>query len=374
MSIENDGHPSLLYVSQPTPALTGSDAAMRAASILAALAVHYRVTLLLTPHAGEVVQPLTPELAASLERIVWPRSGAPLASEERFDVVHIAQLDSAPAAAPWLATAGLRQLDLGPLASRRAHSLARLARTQGHLDEAERWYAVETQARQAEDEALPSYSRIFVAWAGDQETLQERTPTQTGVAVLPGTLPVPDFTLFPPPTRGDYTLLFVGDLSAEENADALLHFCSTILPRIQAGAHRPLRLRIIGEGAGPALQRLAGQAGVELIGPVPDLEPWYRDAHVVIAPLRAGAGPYRTSLAALAMGRPLVTTTIGAEGLALEHGQHAMLADDPAPFATATLRLLHGPALAQQVAEAGHRLFLEQHTLPVLERILAPVH
>jgi glycosyltransferase involved in cell wall biosynthesis len=110
---------------------------------------------------------------------------------------------------------------------------------------------------------------------------------------------------------------------------------------------------------------------VELIGPVEDLEPWYRDAHIAIAPLRAGAGPYFTSLQALAMGRPLVTTTIGAEGLALEHGVHAMLADDPAPIATSTLRLLHSPTLAQQVADAGHRLFLEQHTRPLLERILA---
>ena len=190
--------------------------------------------------------------------------------------------------------------------------------------------------------------------------------------MLPGTLPVPDETLFPPPERGDYTLLFVGDLSAEENADAMLHFCSSVLPRIQAGAHRPVRLRIVGEGASPPLQRLAAQAGVELIGPVPDLEPWYRDAHIVIAPLRAGAGPYVKSLEALAIGRPLVTTTIGAEGLDLEHGVHAMLADDPAPFATFTLRLLHSPALARQMAEAGHRRFLEQHTQPVLERILAP--
>jgi glycosyltransferase involved in cell wall biosynthesis len=366
--------PSLLYVSQVTPSLTESDAAMRAASIMAALAVHYRVTLLLTPHAGEAVQPLAPELAAPLERIVWPRSGAPLASEERFDVVHIARPEAAPSAAPWLATAGLRQLDLGPLRSRRARSLARLARAQGHLDEAERWLVVETEAHQAEDDALAGYSRVFVPWAGDQDVLLERMSAPLNIAVLPDTLPGPDFTLFPSPARGDYTLLFVGDLGAEENADAMLHFCSTILPRIQAGAHRPVRLRIIGDGSGPPVQRLAGQAGVELIGPVLDVEPWYRDAHMVIAPLRAGAGPYHTALAALALGRPLVATTIGAEGLELEHGVHAMLADDPAPFATATLRLLHGPDLAQQMVEAGQRYFLEQHTLPVLERILAPAH
>lgn len=344
---------------------------MRAGAILEALAAHYRVTLLLAPHAGEPVQPISPHLASMLERIVWPRGGVPLSSEERFDVVHIARLESAPTAAPWLATAGLRQLELGPLLSRRAHSLARLARTRGHLDEVERWQEVETQARKAEEGALAAYSRVFVGLARDQQALQKRAPAQTSVMVLPDTLPVPDFTLFPPPSRGDYTLLFVGDLSAEDNADAVLHFCSTNLPRIQAGAHRPVRLRIIGEGAGPPLQRLAGQAGVELIGPVEELEPWYRDAHVVVAPLRAGAGPYLKSLEALAMGRPLVVTTIGAEGLALEHGVHAMLADDAAPFSTATLRLLHSPALAQQVAEAGHRLFLDQHTRPVLERILA---
>ena len=374
MSAPDAQQPSLLFVSQVTPAPNGSSAAVRAATSLAALVMHYRVTLLLTPHAGEAVQPLNPELAAPLERIVWPRSGAPLTSEERFDVVHIAGLESAPAAAPWLVTAALRQLDLGPLTSRRAHRLARLARSEGHLDEANRWLAVETEARQAEDDALASYTRVFVASAGDQEALQERALAQPSVVVLPATLPVPDFTLFPPPARGDYTRLFAGDLSAAENADAMIHFCSTILPRIQAGAHRPVRLRIAGEGAGPPLQRLAGQAGVELLGPVPDLEPWYRDAHVVIAPLRAGAGPYLTSLAALALGRPLIATAIGAEGLALEHGVHAMLADDPAPFATATLRLLHGPALAQQVAEAGQRYILDQHTHPVAEHILAPPH
>ena len=372
MAADSPERPRVLYVSQVTPALTGSGAAMRAAAILAALAVHYRVTLLLTPRVGESAQPIAPELAAHLERIVWPRGGAPLSSEERFDIVHIARLDAAPSAAPWLATAGLRQLDLGSLTSRRARRLARLARTLGHLDEADRWLEVEAQARQAEDAALASFTRVFVARPGDQQPLQERAPAPTGVVVLPGTLPVPDVTLFPPPERGDYTLLFVGDLGAEENADAVLHFCSSVLPRIQAGAHRPVRLRIVGEGAGPPLQRLAAQAGVELVGPVPDLEPWYRDAHIVIAPLRAGAGPYVKSLEALAMGRPLVTTTIGAEGLDLEHGVHAMLADDPAPFATFTLRLLHSPALARQMAEAGHRRFLEQHTHPVLERILAP--
>jgi glycosyltransferase involved in cell wall biosynthesis len=363
--------PKLLFVSQVTPALTGSGTAMRAAAILTALAAHYRVTLLLAPHAGDTVQPLAAELAALVERIVWPRSGSPLSSDERFDVVHIAGLESAPAGAPWLATTSQRQIDLGPLPSRRAHRLARLARTQGHLDEAERWHEAEMLARLAEDEALAAYTRVFVAWTGDQETLLERAPAETTITVLPNTLPVPQTTLFPPPTRGDFTLLFVGDLGAEENADALLHFCSITLPRIQAGANRPVRLRIVGAGAGPALQRLAGQAGVELIGEAEDLETWYRDAHIAIVPLRAGAGPYLNALEALAMGRPLVATDIGAEGLALEHGVHAMLADDPAPFATATLRLLHSPALMQLVAEAGHRLFLEQHTRPVLEHILA---
>ena len=373
MSSDNS-RPALLFVSQVTPALTGRRAAIRAAAILDALATRYRVTLLLAPHAGEAVEPLAPELAAVVERIVWPRSGAPLSSEERFGVVHVAGLESAPAAAPWLATSDLRQIDLGPLPSRRAHSLARLARAQGRLDEAARWSEAEAQAQEAVDDALTTYDRVFVACDSDERAFQTRSSARSNITVLPAALHVPEITLFPPPARGDYTLLFVGDLGAEEHADAMLHFCSTILPRIQAGAHRPARLRIVGDGAGPALQRLSGQAGVELIGPVEDLEPWYRDAHVVIAPLRAGAGPYLNALEALAMGRPLVTSTIGAEGLSLEHGVHAMLADDPAPFATATLRLLHGPALALQVAEAGRGLCQDRHTHAALERILAAPH
>lgn len=365
--------PRLLFVSQTTPALTGGSGAIRAGVILAALATRYSVTLLLPPQASAPLAPISSGLAALLGDVVWTHGGAPLATSDRFDVVHIAQPEATPAAAPWLAAADRRQLDLGPLRSRRAHRLARLARAQGNLAGAERWRAAEVEAQEAEDAAVAAFTCVFAAWTGDQQALLMRAPVHTpaSVVMLPATLPPPVTTLFPPPARGDYTLLFVGDLSAEETTDALTHFCAATLPRIQAGAHRPVRLRIVGEGAGPSLQRLAGQAGVELIGPVPDLEPWYRDAHVTVAPLRAGAGPFLQALEALAQRRPLVATNLGAEGLNLEHGVHALLADDATPFATATLRLLHSPALAEEVAHTGHRHFLEQHTRPVLERIVA---
>lgn len=363
--------PRLLFVSPVVPAVSGNGLAMRAGAVLHALTRHYRVTLLITPRYGDRFAPLPPELASHLAQVVRISAEETLSEHLLFDCVHVFRLASLPDATPWLEGAGAIHLDLDEIESRSEQRMASLARSSGHLRDAERAAAAAQEARRLEDDALARFDRVYVAAEGDRARLLQRADVRAEVVTLPNTLPLPVSTLFPPPTRGNFTLLFVGTLGHAPNEDAMVHFCTNVLPRIQAGAHRAVTLRIVGGGVSPAVQRLAGQAGVEVIGPVDDLAPWYRDAHLVVVPLRAGGGTRIKLLEAFAMRRAVVTTPIGVEGLAAEHQRHLLIADEPAPFATATLRLLHDRALAEEMADEAYALFAQSYAAPQLDAILA---
>ena len=88
------------------------------------------------------------------------------------------------------------------------------------------------------------------------------------------------------------------------------------------------------------MRALAGQPGVEVTGPVPDVGPLFRAAAVYAAPLRVGGGVRLKILEAFAHGAPVVSTRLGAEGIALTDGRDALLADDAAAFAGAVVALL----------------------------------
>ena len=153
---------------------------------------------------------------------------------------------------------------------------------------------------------------------------------------------------------GRPTLVFVGLLGYSPNADAVTHLVRDILPLIHA--QRPdVHLQAIGDGASAELLRLAGPH-VEFTGRVPDVRPFIAAADVVVVPLRLGSGTRLKILEALALGRPVVTTTIGAEGLDLVDGQHVLISDGPTAFAAAVDRFLGDDRLAAQIAERGRAL------------------
>jgi len=161
----------------------------------------------------------------------------------------------------------------------------------------------------------------------------------------PATIPVPAVDL-----------LFVGHFGHPPNVDAIRFLVDDVLPRIG----RPVRLRIVGHAAPPVVQALARPGTVEIVGPVPDLRPALSAARVVVAPVRFGTGMRSKVLEALAMGRPVVTTTVGAEGLGADAGRHLLVADDATAFAASIRRLLDDDALAARVGAAGRRLVEER--------------
>src|SRR5262249_13653385 len=147
-------------------------------------------------------------------------------------------------------------------------------------------------------------------------------------------------------------LLFVGHFGHPPNVDAARFLATEVVPRLG----RPVRARIVGHAIPPDVAALARARGIEVAGPAPDLRPLLAGAAVVAAPRRFGSGRRGKVLDALAMGRPVVTTTIGAEGLGAVPGRDLLIADDAAAFADAVDRLLTDAALAARIGAAGRVL------------------
>jgi glycosyltransferase involved in cell wall biosynthesis len=149
-------------------------------------------------------------------------------------------------------------------------------------------------------------------------------------------------------------LTFVGLLRYTPNADAVRWFVHDILPRVRAEiptAH----FEAVGKAPSPSLAGLAGP-GVEITGTIPDVRPALSRAAIVVVPLRVGSGTRIKILEALAMGKAVVSTSIGREGLDLRDGEHLLVADGVEAFAAAVVRLLGDPALRARLGSAGREL------------------
>ena len=154
------------------------------------------------------------------------------------------------------------------------------------------------------------------------------------------------------------TVLFVGFFRHEPNVEAVRYFCREVLPRLQRA--QPVRFRIVGAYPPEVVRRLGDLPGVEVTGQVDEIGPCYRTAAVFVAPVLQGSGTRLKILEAMASGCPVVSTTIGAEGLGAVHEREILLADTPDDMAAAIARLMREPELAMRLAQAA-RAFVVAH-------------
>jgi glycosyltransferase involved in cell wall biosynthesis len=157
----------------------------------------------------------------------------------------------------------------------------------------------------------------------------------------------------------DQTLLFIGTLYWPPNVDSLRYFCREILPRIRTDVPE-VCLNIVGVRPTAAVCALAADPAVTVIGNVPDVRPCAAKCGAFVVPLRWGSGMRVKILNAMAMGLPVISTTVGAEGIDVTDGEDILLADDPAAFAAAVVRVLNEPGLGKRVGAAARRL-METH-------------
>lgn len=170
----------------------------------------------------------------------------------------------------------------------------------------------------------------------------------------------------PAPCARPVRTVFLGNLGYAPNVDAVEHYVNEVLPLLQAQIG-DARFDVIGPGADDALrQQLAGKA--RFLGYVDDLAQALAQRDVFVAPLRYGAGTKLKVLEAMAHGIPVVTSSIGAEGLCVEHGRHALIADTPAVFARSVARLHADPAFARRLADAAYEHVVSRFSWEVIRR------
>ena len=155
-------------------------------------------------------------------------------------------------------------------------------------------------------------------------------------------------------------LLFVGNFRHPPNIDAAVQLVNEIMPRVRD--HLPgTRLLLAGSHASPEILDLAAD-DVEVLGWVPDLRPVYDRVRVFVAPLRFGAGMRGKLCESMSHGLPVVTSTVGAEGMGLVPGSHALIADTPEDFAAEVVRLYNDGALWSTLASEGRALVAERYS------------
>ena len=157
----------------------------------------------------------------------------------------------------------------------------------------------------------------------------------------------PDFT-----SEAPAHLIYIGSMDWYPNEDAVAFFTDDILPGIRSEVP-DMRFSIVGGNPSARVQKLAERDGVIVTGRVPEIKPYFAEATVFVVPLRIGSGTRLKILEALAMGKAIVSTSVGAEGLDLKDGEEIFIADAPKLFAEAVTRLLTDPALRRRIGENG---------------------
>jgi glycosyltransferase involved in cell wall biosynthesis len=164
-------------------------------------------------------------------------------------------------------------------------------------------------------------------------------------------------------TNQPITLLFTGKMDYRPNIDAVLWFADEVLPLILQQAPT-VRFQIVGMNPHARLDRLRQNPAIEITGAVESVVPYFATATIYVVPLRVGGGTRFKVLDAMVYGKAIVSTTLGVEGLGASDGKELLLADTPATFTAAVLRLLEdvnctGLLNKQLGSNANH--FVKQH-------------
>ena len=209
---------------------------------------------------------------------------------------------------------------------------------------------------------------VYLCSAVDERRLLQEVPG-VRTAVIPNAADVEYYQPRPtdPPPDGR-TVVFFGLLSYVPNIDGVAHFVQDIWPRI-ARTHPKARCKIIGGHPPSSLLELAGPR-IELTGFVADLRPHLAAAAAVVVPLRLGGGTRLKIVEAMAMGKAIVSTTLGAEGIMAVPGRDLLIEDEPAAFAEAVNRLLAEPCLAARIGRSARQLAVERYAWSAAARAL----
>jgi glycosyltransferase involved in cell wall biosynthesis len=171
------------------------------------------------------------------------------------------------------------------------------------------------------------------------------------ISVVPTGVDLSIYVYDPTARASKPLVVFSGSMDWEPNIDGVEFFCRNVWPQVRAQVP-DARFRIVGRDPHPRVKRLASES-VEITGTVPSVVDHLREAAVLVVPLRMGGGTRIKIYEGMAMGKATVSTTVGAEGLDVQHGRDILLEDDPSKFARAILALLRDDTMRRRYEAAA---------------------
>jgi polysaccharide biosynthesis protein PslH len=185
----------------------------------------------------------------------------------------------------------------------------------------------------------------------DAQRLQALAP-ESRTVVVPNGVDVEFFQPGPKQEEVDGRIVFVGPTYSFPNRDAVEFLLADVWPLL-SGTRPRVTVDLVGDGAAVDLARYRSTMGVNALGYVPDIRPVLRHAQCCVVPIRVGGGTRLKILDAWAMGKAVISTSIGCEGLATRDGENILIRDEPVDFAAAIGQVLSDGALRTRLADAG---------------------
>jgi sugar transferase (PEP-CTERM/EpsH1 system associated) len=204
-----------------------------------------------------------------------------------------------------------------------------------------------------EEKTVRRFDHVIAVSEHDKEIMTAWVAPER-VSVVPTGVDIEQFCPAQQPGQEKSLVVFVGAMDWEPNVDAVKHFCAEIWPLVLAkipGA----RFKIVGRNPDRRVKALASSS-VEVTGRVPSVVEHLREASVVVVPLRIGGGTRIKIYEAMAVGKAVVSTTVGAEGLDVHSGKDIVLSDTPEDFAKSVAALMHDAEARRRLGQAATEL------------------
>jgi glycosyltransferase involved in cell wall biosynthesis len=220
------------------------------------------------------------------------------------------------------------------------------------------------RVRDYERRWYPSCRLIYSVSEVDARAIRTLSGASPQIAVVPISV---DVAATPVVKRltSDPQILFVGGLHWPPNADAVVFFIKEVLPLIRRVVPNA-RLTVVGRSPEQTSRRLGPHEGVRFVGRVDDLGPYFESSRVMVVPIRSGSGMRVKILDGLARGLPVVTTSIGCEGIEVRDGTDVLVADTIEDFSHQVVRVLQSDDLAHALARSSFRVVRQQYDLSAI--------
>ncbi len=243
----------------------------------------------------------------------------------------------------------------------------RISRLEPGLPRKLRTWLYSRMMRKWEPRYAEGFARCIAVSEADRRLLLASNP-RLEIDVIPNGIDTKQYQQLPCPDDKP-VLLFVGGMAYRPNIDAVLHFCQDVYPRIKDSLSN-IEVWIVGHTPPSEIRALDDGQNIHVTGSVEDVRPYYERSTVSIVPLRAGGGTRLKILESMALGRPVVSTSIGCEGLDVADGENIFVADTPEEFARKVLHLLENESHRKRMIEKGRELVVNRYDWDIIAQSL----